>query len=104
MPGVLIEAGLAGLPTVSTEVAGASTVIDQGLTGIVVPTGDTSALADAVESIVRDPGRRVAMGQEARERCIREFSLTASVRRWQDLLTEALDAPRRRGRVRRTAR
>ena len=40
MPGVLIEAGFAGLPVVTTEVPGARTVIEDGVTGFVVGVDD----------------------------------------------------------------
>ncbi len=44
MPGVLIEAGLAGLPVVTTDVPGARSVVDEGRTGFVVAVDDFDAL------------------------------------------------------------
>ena len=75
MPGVLIEAGLCGLPVVATRVAGASTVLDNGGTGLLVDIDDADALAEAVAALVRDPARRHAMGQAARARCTSRFAL-----------------------------
>lgn len=85
MPGVLIEAGLAGLPTVATHVPGADTVIEPGRTGQVVPVEDFDALVGALESLALDAGERRRMGQAARRRCVELFSLEASVRRWCQL-------------------
>jgi glycosyltransferase involved in cell wall biosynthesis len=91
MPGVLIEAGLAGLPTVSTDVPGARTVIDDGVSGVVVDPDDFRGFVDACERLARDPELRASMGQAARERCMRGFTLEASARRWEELLDALID-------------
>jgi glycosyltransferase involved in cell wall biosynthesis len=83
MPGVLIEAGLAGLPTVSTDVPGARTVIDDGVTGLVVAVDDVRAFVDAAERLARHPDLRVAMGNAARARCLELFTLRPSIELWQ---------------------
>src|SRR5207249_2098882 len=83
MPGVLIEAGLAGVPVVATDVPGASTVIDDGVTGVVVGVDDFTGMVEAAADLVRDPSRRREMGTAARERCAARFSMDASARRWE---------------------
>lgn len=90
MPGVLIEAGLAGLPAVASEVSGATTVIDHGVTGLVVPAGDQLALEGAVAELARDPQRRARMGEAARRRCLEHFTLAASAARWSEVLDDVL--------------
>jgi glycosyltransferase involved in cell wall biosynthesis len=87
MPGVLIEAGLCGLPVVATRVAGASTVLDQGRTGLLVDVDDSEALARAVCSLVRDGARRRAMGDAARDWCAARFALPVVADRWDTLFT-----------------
>ena len=85
MPGVLIEAGLSGLPVVSTPVPGASTVLCDGRTGVIVE--DTVAsLAAAVRSLLDDPDRRAEMGVSARNRCESEFNLDLMAHRWRTAL------------------
>jgi glycosyltransferase involved in cell wall biosynthesis len=91
MPGVLIEAGLAGLPTVSTDVPGARTVIDVGVSGFVLDPDDFEGFVDACERLARDPELRASMGKAARNRCTREFTLEASARRWEELLDALID-------------
>lgn len=86
MPGVLIEAGLCAVPVIATRVAGVSAVVEDTVTGTLVPTGDERALCDALESLLGDPARREAMGRAARARCLERFSLALSARRWKDLL------------------
>jgi len=90
MPGVLIESGLAGLATVATAVAGASTVIEDGRTGLVTAVDDFEAYLDATRALVQADERRSEMGRAARERCRTEFTLEASTNRFQDLLDETV--------------
>ena len=87
MPGVLIEAGLCGLPVVATRVAGASTVVDDGRTGLLVRVDDADALGRAVSGLVRDPALRHSMGQAAHDRCTAKFALPVVADRWDALLT-----------------
>jgi glycosyltransferase involved in cell wall biosynthesis len=95
MPGVLIEAGLCGLPVVATRVAGAATVVADGETGVLVPVGDRRRLAAATAELVVDPARRLAMGAKARERCLARFTLGVVAGEWDELLRRAAvgDAP-----------
>jgi len=86
MPGVLIEAGLCGIPAVATRVAGASTVIEDGQTGLLVGVDDLDGLAHATADLVEHPDRRLAMGVAARRRCEQQFSLEVVAARWDQLL------------------
>jgi glycosyltransferase involved in cell wall biosynthesis len=85
MPGVLIEAGLSGLPTVSTPVPGAATVLRDGLTGLIVD-GSVASMAAAVGQLLDDPDRRAAMGTAARRRCESAFTLDLMAQRWHAAL------------------
>ncbi len=87
MAGVLIDAGLSGLPTVATDAPGVTDVVVSGETGLVVPSDDREGLIDAVASLVKDPVRRRAMGAAARTHCQR-FSIGASADRWRQLIDE----------------
>lgn len=91
MPGVLIEAGLSGLATVATRVAGAADVVVDGETGFLVDIEDQEGFIDAVARIAGDNDLRRSMGTAARDRCAREFTLEASVRRWRRLLARVRD-------------
>jgi glycosyltransferase involved in cell wall biosynthesis len=82
MPGVLIEAGLSGLASVSTRVPGAAEVIDEGVTGLVVEDS-TTAMAEAVGQLLDHADQRSAMGTAAQIRCESEFNLDLMARRWE---------------------
>lgn len=55
---VLIEALAAGLPVVASDIPGYGAVINHGEDGVLFPTGDPDALADALSSLLLDPERR----------------------------------------------
>lgn len=88
MPGVLVEAGLSGLPVVATAVPGVSTVVADGATGLIVPVDDADALLAATTALVVDVSRRRRLGAAARRRCAEQFSMAAAARRWERLLRE----------------
>ena len=90
MPGVLIEAGLAGLPTVTTDVPGARTVIADGLTGYVVAVNDAERFVDCAQRLADSRELRRRMGAAARERCMKQFTLTGSLAAWEKQLSELL--------------
>ena len=90
MPGVLIEAGMAGLPVVTTEVPGAREIVEDGLTGVIVPLDDFDALVHATRALAVDAAERDRLGDAARRRCEDTFGLDASVARWRELLRELL--------------
>jgi glycosyltransferase involved in cell wall biosynthesis len=97
MPGVLIEAGLSGLPVVSTPVPGAAAVLCDGQTGLIVQDS-IAALAEAVGWLLDEPAGRAAMGASARHRCEAEFTLDLMVDRWRDALHPLLTAQARTAR------
>lgn len=88
LPGVLIEAGLCGVAVVTTDVPGARDVVEDGVTGIVVPVDAPELLASAVGSLSTDPERLRAMGRAARERCLGLFTIDATVESWRRVIKE----------------
>lgn len=68
LPNVVLEAMAAGLPVVATRVGGVPELIDDGVTGLLVPPHDPPSLAKALALIAGDPDLRARMGAEARRR------------------------------------
>jgi glycosyltransferase involved in cell wall biosynthesis len=77
LPVAAIEAMMAGVPVVATRVGGMPEVVDDGVTGLLVPPGDTRALVDAIRQLVIDPSRRRALGRAGRQRALQRFSTEA---------------------------
>jgi glycosyltransferase involved in cell wall biosynthesis len=69
----VIEAMAFGLPVVATNVGGLPEVVQDGVTGILVPPKDPNALGDAIVRLLRDPELRKRLGNAGRERVLSEF-------------------------------
>ena len=88
----LMEAMASGLPCITTEVGtGTSWVVQEGVTGLVVPPRDPEALAEAIQSLLGDPQRRAAMGRSARARVEVEFTLERMIGRVQGVYEDMLN-------------
>jgi N-acetyl-alpha-D-glucosaminyl L-malate synthase BshA len=81
----ILEAMCFACPSVATEVGGIPEVIEDDATGILVPFGDTAALAHAVEGLIKDPARRAALGRAAQARAQELFSAGVIVPRYEAL-------------------
>jgi len=88
MPGVLIEAGMSGLPTVATAVGAVSEIIEHGETGFLVPPRRPDRFAEALIDAYADRDR---LGKAARDRCLDRFDITRIAGHW-DRVLEGLGA------------
>jgi mannosyltransferase len=73
----LIEAMSSGAALVASRAGAAEFVVEDGVTGVLTPPGDSDALVTALEPLMRDPASANAMGGRARERVLEKFSLDA---------------------------
>lgn len=96
MPSALVEALRAGLASVATDVGGVSEVVRPGQEGLLTPSGDPRALAEAIDRALRHPDERAAWARSARRRYEQEFRIERMVGRTLDIL-EAVVADRARG-------
>ena len=90
MPGVLIEAGLSGIPAVATEAAGVTDIIDDGRTGTIVCGSQPERVAMEIDQLLGDAIRRRELGAAARAKCLRQFSVRATADLWRRLVAELL--------------
>jgi len=74
---VNLEAMACATAVVASRVGGIPEVVSGGQTGLLVPPDDPASLADAINMLLRDPGRADAMGIAGRERAVTEFSWDA---------------------------
>lgn len=85
-PFTLIEAMSCGRATVSTDVGGVREAV--GACGLVVPPREPEAMARAALELLRDPGRRAALGERARLRVIEQFTLRQTVDTFRSIYLE----------------
>lgn len=88
----VLEAMAAGVPVVTTDVAGLPEMVPDGVAGILIRPGDQRALSRAIESLLDDEGRRRCMGAAARRHVVERFD----ARRTTAQLLEVLEEARRR--------
>lgn len=88
----ILAAMAAGLPVVSTSVGGIPELVEEGVTGFLVPSGDSVQLADRLARLLRDPGLRRSFGAAGRRRIEDSFTVTrkldATVMAYRKLLRE----------------
>ncbi len=75
LPKSLIEAAACARAVVTTDVPGCRDAIEPGVTGLLVPVRDASALADAIARLAEDAALRQAMGVAGRALAEREFDI-----------------------------
>ncbi|ALJ33964.1 colanic acid biosynthesis glycosyltransferase WcaL [Azospirillum brasilense] len=87
LPNVLMEAQSQGLACLSTRAAAVAELIEDGVTGTLVDPEDPAALARALESLLRDPARRAALGAAGAARVRRDFGSDSGIDRLHDRFT-----------------
>lgn len=76
------------VPVVASDAGGLPEVVEHGVTGLVVPRGDSKALAQAIGSLLADPQRRRTMGRAGRERALRLFDWDRSAEQFEAIYRE----------------
>jgi glycosyltransferase involved in cell wall biosynthesis len=84
LPNVLMEAQSQRLACIATNISGIPELIRNGITGVLVPPGNPSALASALGGLIRDPQRRAALAVAGERRVRAHFPMTVGV----DMLAE----------------
>jgi glycosyltransferase involved in cell wall biosynthesis len=85
-----VEAMAAGLPVITTQVGGSGDIVDDGVTGFLVPPDDRRALGTALDRLVSDPALRRQMGRRGRARAERRFDAVANARALLQCVSEAV--------------
>ena len=85
LPNVVLEAFAGAVPVVATDVGGTGEVVEETLSGYLVPPGDAAALARRIVDALGSETRRRAMGQRARRRVEEDFTFVAQSLRYQRL-------------------
>jgi glycosyltransferase involved in cell wall biosynthesis len=90
-PNAVGEAMACGRAVVAADAGGTAELVGGGGAGVLVPPGDTDALAAAVRELLEDPGRRDRLGEAARGRIAAEFPLARMIERYEAALTAVIE-------------
>ncbi|MDO5704826.1 MAG: glycosyltransferase family 4 protein, partial [Paracoccus sp. (in: a-proteobacteria)] len=90
VPVVLMEAMAAGLPVVSTRIAGIAELIDDGESGWLVPPGDLDSLVARLDGLLSDPALRDRMGQAGRAKVRADYAIATEAAWLADLFRGSL--------------
>ena len=90
MPAVLLEAGLLGLPVLATRVGGVPECVIDGQTGILVDRNDEDALAHALRDLMKQPEWRRRLGEAARVRVDRHFTMSRVAQQYASFYQQVL--------------
>jgi len=95
-PCALAEAMSAGLASVVSNIVGNRQLIESGTHGLLVPVGDSEAIAAAMTRIFEDAPMRTRMGEESRNRVLENYSTAKIADRYEALFQQALAAEKHR--------
>jgi glycosyltransferase involved in cell wall biosynthesis len=94
LPNVVLEAFAAGVPVVATAVGGTPEVIEDGVSGYLVPPGKPARLAERIHEMLADDAARRAMGDHGRQRVSDEFTFEGQARKYLGLFETLRPASR----------
>ena len=86
----LYESMACGVPVIATDVVGISEVVQEWQCGILVPAGDSEAIAQATAKLLAEPDLAAEMGRRGREAAIAHYSWQARARQRLDVIERAL--------------
>jgi glycosyltransferase involved in cell wall biosynthesis len=96
LPYSVLEAMACGLPVVATRAPGTVDVVEDGVTGILVPVEDAEAVATAILALLDDPARARALGEAGRRHVAERFSLAGMLAAHEALYRELCAGGKRR--------
>ncbi|HEY3853572.1 MAG TPA: N-acetyl-alpha-D-glucosaminyl L-malate synthase BshA [Verrucomicrobiae bacterium] len=88
----ILEAMCFACPSVATQVGGIPEVVEDNVTGILAPFGDSKLLARSVERLIQDPSLRSALGVAAQTRAREKFSADVIVPQYESLYRRVIES------------
>jgi len=85
LPNVVLEAFAAGVPVVATAVGGTPEIVDDDVSGYLVPPGDPNSLAKRITQLLDSKGQARTMGERGRQRVLRDFTFETQTAAYRQL-------------------
>jgi len=93
LPRTLVEAAACGLPLITTDVPGCREVVSDGVDGLLVPKGDSKALAQAIRRLQENPELARRLGEAARLKARSQFDEHIVIQRTLEVYVELCESP-----------
>jgi glycosyltransferase involved in cell wall biosynthesis len=93
VPAKLFEAMACGIPIVAAQEGEIATIFEASSGGVVVPTGDTSALITEIERVLDDDSLRQRLSTHARNYAVNEFDFDVVAHRYEAILQAVISKP-----------
>ncbi|MEA5595388.1 glycosyltransferase family 4 protein [Rivularia sp. UHCC 0363] len=90
VPVVLMEAMAAGVPVVATQIAGVCELVENNVSGYIVPAGDTTSLTNSIEKLLNDCELRAKFGTAGRNKVEKEFNINLEAQKLYKIMSKAL--------------
>jgi glycosyltransferase involved in cell wall biosynthesis len=87
-----VEAMAAGKPVIATSVSSLPEIVEDGITGVLVPPKNPQQLADAMLALAADAPRRAALGAAGAQRVARHFTTAAMLHKVEALFADTIAA------------
>ncbi len=87
---VVVEGMVAGKPVVATDGGGVPEIVEEGVTGLLVPMGSSGAMAEAIVRLLSDPEQAAAMGAAGRKRVLEHFTIELTSQRVQEVYAQVV--------------
>jgi len=91
LPNAVLEYMAAGLPTIASNVGGNAELVQDGVTGLLVPAEDSAALSGAMLTLLRDPEFSRQIAENGQRLAVENFSFERLIREIDQLYTELLE-------------
>ncbi|MCJ8283527.1 MAG: glycosyltransferase family 4 protein, partial [Rivularia sp. ALOHA_DT_140] len=92
VPVVLMEAMASGVPVVATQIAGVSELVENGVSGYIVPAGDRKSLTQNIEKLLNDSELRAKFGTTARKKVETEFNINLEAKKLYQIMSKTLQS------------
>lgn len=91
IPVVLMEAMAFGKPCISTPISGIPELIDNDINGLLIPPGDSAALADKLKLLLENKQFRDNLGNAAVQKQIKDFDIDKNIRKKADIFLRYIE-------------